>query len=194
MSGSVEDIATMSIVTQPLSLDAFLALPETKPASEFIRGEVTQKPMPQGEHSLLQGELGDRINRVATPSKIARAFPELRCTFGEASIVPDLAVFRWSRIPLNTNGRVANRFLIHPDWAVEILSPTQSQTRVLGNLLHCAQHGTELGWLLDPFENSVLAVFPEQRVQLLRGDDPLPVLREIELSLTVEQVFAWLTL
>lgn len=184
----------MNTVTQPQTLEEFLKLPETKPASEFINGEIIQKPMPQGEHSLLQGELCQAINQVAKPQKIAIAFPELRCTFGGDAIVPDVTVFRWQRIPLRSSGRIANRFEIHPDWSIEILSPDQSQTKVLGKLLHCSQHGTELGWLIDPEEESILAVFPEQRVQLFRGNVQLPILSEIELELTVEQVFSWLTL
>jgi Uma2 family endonuclease len=32
-----------------LSLDEFLLLPETKPASEYIDGQILQKPIPQGE-------------------------------------------------------------------------------------------------------------------------------------------------
>jgi hypothetical protein len=51
-----------------------------------------------------------------------------------------------------------------------------------------------LGWLIDPEEESILVVFPEQRVQLLRGTAQLPILREIGLELTVEQVFGWLKL
>ena len=191
----------MNIATQALTLEEFLKLPETKPASEFIDGEVIQKPMPQGEHSLLQGELCAVINRVAKPQKIALAklsegiaFPELRCTFGGDSIVPDVVVFRWERIPLRPSGRIANRFEIYPDWSIEILSPDQSQTKVLGKLLHCSQHGTELGWLIDPEEESILVVFPEQRVQLLRGTAQLPILSGIALELTVEQVFSWLML
>jgi Uma2 family endonuclease len=177
-----------------LTLEEFLELPETKPASEFIYGEVSQKPMPQGEHSRLQWKLCEAVNQIAEPQKIASAFPELRCTFGGASIVPDVAVFRWERIPRTDAGRVANRFNLYPDWAIEILSPDQSQTKVLGNLLHCSEHGSELGWLLYPAEESILVVFADQRVQLLSGDRPLPVLKDIPLSLTVEQVFSWLSL
>ena len=184
----------MSIATQPLTLEEFLKLPETKPASEFINREIVQKPMPQGEHSLLQGELCEAINRVAKPQKIAIAFPELRCTFGGDAIVPDVAVFRWERIPVRPSGRIANGFEIHPDWSIEILSPDQSQTKVLGKLLHCSQHGTELGWLIDPEEESILVVFPEQRVQLLSGTAQLPSLSGLALELTVEQLFSWLTL
>lgn len=184
----------MSIATQPQTLEEFLKLPETKPASEFINREIVQKPMPQGEHSLIQVELCEAVNQVAKPQKIAIAFPELRCTFGGDSIVPDVVVFRWERIPLRPSGRIANRFEIYPDWSIEILSPDRSQTKVLGKLLHCSQHGTELGWLIDPEEESILVVFLEQRVQLLKGTAQLPILSEIGLKLTVEQVFSWLML
>ncbi len=184
----------MSIATQSLTLEEFLKLPETKPALEFIYGKIVQKPMLQGEHSLLQAELCEAINQVAKTQKIARAFPELRCTFGGESIIPDISVFRWDRIPVETSGRVANRFELHPDWAIEILSPDQSQTKVLGNLLHCSQYGTELGWLIDPNEESILVILSDQRVQLLRGATPLPIINGIALRLTVEQVFSWLML
>ncbi len=184
----------MITAVTPSTLEEFLACPETKPASEFIDGKVSQKPMPQGEHSRLQVKLCEHINQVAEPRSLAYAFPELRCTFGGAAIVPDIAVFRWDRIPRQASGRVANRFNIHPDWAIEILSPDQSQTKVLGNLLHCSEHGTELGWLLYPAEESILIVLPEQRVQLLTGAQVLPVIAGLPLELTVEQVFSWLTL
>jgi len=180
--------------TQPLTLEEFLQLPETKPASEFINGRMTQKPMPQGEHSTLQGELVSRVNAVTKPAQVACAFPELRCVFGGAAIVPDITVFRWQRIPRTPSGRVANRFEIHPDWAIEILSPDQSQTKVLANLLHCVEHGTELSWLLDPDNESVLAIFPGARVKLYQGTEPLPLLKEINLALSAADVFNWLTL
>ncbi|MGL5062718.1 MAG: Uma2 family endonuclease [Microcoleus sp.] len=182
-----------AIVIPKLALEEFLKLPETEPASDFINGEIIQKPMPQGEHSVIQYELCKSINEVAKPRKIAKAFPELRCTFGGESIVPDVAVFRWERIPFLPSGRVANIFEIHPDWSIEILSPNQNQTKVLRKLLHCSRHGTELGWLLDPEEESILAVFPEQKVELYKGATKLPIVNGIDLELTVDDVFSWLS-
>lgn len=184
----------MTTAAQTLTLEEFLKLPETKPALEFINGEIIQKPMPQGKHSVIQFELCEAINQVAKPKKIALAFPELRCTFGGDSTVPDIAVFRWERIPIEPSGQIANRFETHPDWAIEILSPDQRQTKVIGNLLHCSRHGTELGWLIEPEEASILVIFPGQRVELLTGATALPILNGVELELTVEQVFGWLTL
>ena len=179
---------------KPITLEEFLELSETKPASEFIDGQIIQKPMPQGEHSLLQGALCESVNQVAKSQKVAIAFPELRCVFGGRAIVPDIAVFRWERIPRLASGRIANRFEIYPDWAIEILSPEQSYKQVLGKLLHCAKYGTEIGWLIDAEDENILAVDSDRRVIELKDSDRLPVLSGIDLELTVQQVFELLSL
>lgn len=69
-----------------ITLEEFLKLPETKPASEYINGQIIQKTMPQGKHSKLQGKLVTAINEVVETQRIALAFPDLRCTFGGRSM------------------------------------------------------------------------------------------------------------
>lgn len=177
---------------KPTGLEVFLNLPETTPASEFLNGQITQKPMPQGKHSRLQVKLCTAINQVAETPKLAYAFPELRCTFGGASIVPDIAIFRWQRIPRNDSGRVENRFTLHPDWAIEILSPEQRHNKVLANLVHCIDHGTELGWLLDTEDETLLVIFPDRPLKIFQGAQTVPVLEGIDLALTVKEIFEWL--
>jgi Uma2 family endonuclease len=179
---------------KPLTLDEFLKLPETKPASEFIDGQIFQKPMPQGKHSTVQLDLGTNINQALKPQRIARAYSELRCTFGGRSLVPDIAVFTWERIPRDANGEVANTFAIAPDWTIEILSPDQSQTRVVRNILHCLDHGTTMGWLIDPDEKLVFVYFADRRIVLLELESdrlPMPAFAE-SFSLTVGELFSWL--
>ena len=183
----------MSITTdQAITLEEFLKLPETKPASEYINGEIIQKPMPKGKHSRLQLRLCETINNVAEPLHIASAFPELRCSFGSRSIVPDVAVFKWSRIPFDADGEPPNDFLLCPDWTIEILSPEQSSNRIIGNILYCLQHGCQLGWLIDPSDRSILVFLPNQQPALLHSSAHLSVLGELDLMLTVSQVFSWL--
>lgn len=179
-----------------LTLEEFLQLPETKPASEYINGQIIQKPMPQGKHSIIQGELVSAINAIAKTKKIALAFPELRCTFGGRSIVPNVAVFAWERIPVDENGDIANIFPIHPDWTIEILSPEQSQTKVTGNILHCLKQGTKLGWLIVPEEKSVLVYPPGKQPELLQEPEELLPVPDIvsALQLTLGNLFSWLKL
>lgn len=181
--------------TKPLTLDEFLQLAETKPASEFIDGQIIQKPMPQGKHSTVQLDLGADLNLVLKPQRIARAYSELRCTFGGRSTVPDVTVFTWERIPRDANGKVANIFTIPPDWTIEIFSPGQSQTKVVRNILHCLTHGTQMGWLIDPEEELVFVYFADRTIAVFEepGDRiPVPSFAE-SFNLTVGQLFAWLT-
>jgi Uma2 family endonuclease len=181
-------------VAQPklYTLTEFLQLPETEPASEFIHGQIFQKPMPKGKHSRLQLKLCAAINQVTEGTAMALALPELRCTFAERSLVSDIAVFRWDRIPFDTDGEVSNTFEASPDWVIEIQSPGQSQTKLTDKLLFCLQHGTQLGWLIDPEERAVICYTPDGLPSIRRGVDSLPVLAEVEFPLTAEALFGWL--
>ncbi len=184
--------AMATAVPATLTLEEFLKQPETKPASEFIDGRVVQKPMPQGKHSRLQLKICEVVNSVAEASRIALAFPELRCTFGGRSIVPDASVFLWNRIPFDPDGEIPNSFEIAPAWTIEIQSPDQKVTKVISNILHCLRHGGQLGWLIDPEERMVLVFRPGQEPLELINDDRLPVPQFLSLDLTMNQVFRWL--
>jgi Uma2 family endonuclease len=175
-----------------ITLDQFLQLPETKPASEYIDGEITQKPMPKGRHSRLQSKLSNVINQLVEDQKIAYAFTELRCTMNKRSLVPDIAVFQWQNIPFLEDGEVPDSFNIPPDWAIEILSPEQSASKVIGNLLYCLENGSQLGWFLDPSEQSILILLGDRPPIFMEGNNAPPTLAGINLDLTVEQIFSWL--
>ena len=184
----------VQVPSKSLTLEDFLQLPETKPASEYIDGQIIQKPMPQGKHSAIQTELAAAINAATKSRRVARAFSELRCTFGDRSTVPDVSVFAWDRISRDENGEVANVFHLAPDWTIEILSPDQSQTKVTKNILHCLKYETQMGWLIDPDEQSVFVYALSQQLEVFENpDDKLPVPSfASELRLTVESLFAWL--
>jgi len=189
-------LATKNIPS--ITLDRFLTQPETKPASEYINGSIYQKPRQQGQHSRLQLKFCNTVNAVTEDKQIALALPELRCSFGDRSIVPDVAVFRWERLPVNAEGEIENVFPIYPDWVIEILLPEQAPMRVISNILHCLKHGTEMGWLLFPKERSLL-IFQRDRQPIEINSEIhaskkllVPNFLEAELSLTLEQVFSWL--
>jgi Uma2 family endonuclease len=177
-----------------LTLEAFLAMPETEPASEFIDGDIVQKPMPQGKHSAVQSEFVPIVNHKLKPAKIARAFTELRCTFGGRSIVPDVSVWVWDRIATDESGDIANVFSIAPDWTIEILSPDQRHTKVVKNIMHCLHHGAAMGWLIDPDDRTVFIYYPDGKMELF--DEPearLPMPEFVQsIELTVGDVFGWL--
>ncbi|MER3433174.1 MAG: hypothetical protein C4288_07050 [Leptolyngbya sp. ERB_1_1] len=180
---------------KPITLEEFLKLPETKPASEYVNGQIIQKPMPQGKHSTVQRDLTNKIDGILSPERIARAYPELRCTFGERSIVPDITVFTSARIPRDENGKVADAFKLAPDWTIEILSPDQSSTKVIKNILYCIDHQTQMGWLIDPEEEVVFVYFSDRTIRLFDVPDqslPVPSFAS-KVHLTVGELFGWLS-
>ena len=184
-------ISPMSASPAQIALEDFLKLPylEESPAWEYVDGIALQKPMPKTRHSILQKRLLDAVD---DNSDEYTALPELRCTFGGRSVVPDVAVIAWDRIQINEAGEPEDDFTEAPDWTIEILSPDQKVTRVIDNILHCLRYGSKLGWMLDPDDYSILLFSPHQEPEVCRGARQLMVLEGIELGLTVEQVFAWL--
>jgi Uma2 family endonuclease len=182
-------------IARKLTLAEFLQLPETQPASEYVTGKIVQKPMPQGEHSRIQSRLCTEINKIGESQKLALALTEIRCTFVERSIVPDVAVFAWERIPRTETGRLANKFTIAPDWIIEILSPDQSATQVIDNIIFCVRQGTKLGWLIDPKEESVMIFKPNSLPEIKSGEERLPAIAGfVDWHLSPREMFAWLML
>lgn len=182
-----------TVLSKSLTLAEFLAKPETKPAKEFVDGQIYTKPMPQGKHSRLQLKLCNAINSEVEAQQTALAFPELRCTFGGRSLVPDVSVFAWDRIPFDADGEIANSFSLHPNWTIEILSPDQNTTKVIRNILYCLDHGTAMGWLVDPAERLMIVFSPDQQpIVLIDELQPLPTPDFINLDLRLLQVFGWL--
>ena len=176
-----------------LSLAEFLELPETEPASEYINGRIYHKPMPKGRHSTRQVRLSASINQVYLPQQIAHAFTELRCTFGGRSMVPDISVFEWSRLPFNDEGEIEDSFEISPDWVIEILSAEQHDARVIEKIIFCLNHGTKLGWLIDSKARLVIIFKPQQQPEVKQDSDSLPVLDVLaDWQLSAADLFGWL--
>jgi Uma2 family endonuclease len=178
-----------------ITLAEFLQLPETKPAWEFVNNQIVPKPMPKGQHSTIQRQLIIFISMILKQQNTGKVFPELRCTFGDRSIVPDLAIFTEARIPRLVNGKIANTFNLAPDWTIEILSPDQSATKVLKNISYCLEHGSQMGWLIDPESESVFIGESGKLFSLI--DDPaislpFPIFASSS-SLTVGEIFDWLS-
>ncbi|NJM68189.1 MAG: Uma2 family endonuclease [Acaryochloris sp. RU_4_1] len=175
-----------STALHPPTLAEFSQLPnlEESPAWELLNGQVVQKPMPTLHHSRLQKRLVSAIDNTSSPYE---AFPELRCILSQNSIVPDITIVHQTRIPTNNEPLQGV-----PNWLIEILSPDPSTTKLIAKIQISLDEGSQLGWLIDSQEAAIMIFLPDQPLQLLSGDRLLPVLDEISLQLTPNQVFSWL--
>jgi Uma2 family endonuclease len=172
------------------ALEKLLELPNAN-AIESTNGRLVPLPIPQVHRSIIQRQLLFAIDPLLNELDIAQAFPSLHCTFGDRSIIADIAVFEDVNIATDALGNIEDTFAISPDWIVQILPPTRSVTTALKNINYCLAHGTQMGWLIDPIERCVFASGAERTFELI--EDPnmiLPVpLFAAAIELTISQLF-----
>lgn len=172
---------------QRMSLEAFLALPEEKPALEFVDGVVQQKMAAKPVHGAIQSFLVVAINQFARPRRLGIVFSETRFVKDNWSPVPDVSFY--SRDSLTVR-RAPDNFVIAPDLAIEILSPGQTVTDLLKKCLDFLERGARVAVVVSPPDETVLILRPGETLVLLKGssrinlDDVLP-----GIQLTVEELF-----
>lgn len=177
-----------------MTLEQFLALPETKPAREYYGGEVVRKPMPDLPHIRLQTRLWMLIYQLLLAQPLGRVEVEWRCIFGPAghvrALVPDLAFVSNERLPKGDTRR--NRLLrAAPELAVEVLLPNQPAEKFANKLAFYRANGVQLVWVIDPDRETVRVYEPTGDARLfvvgdtLDGGDVLP-----GFSVTLDDLFA----
>lgn len=114
--------------SQTLILEEFLQWSDIDdlPAWEYINGATIQKPMGGSKHSALQKYL----TAIDQTEGTYEAFPELRCTVGDRSVVLNIVVLANAQIPLDEMGEISSTGIsFAPSWVIEILLPDQSQLK-----------------------------------------------------------------
>jgi Uma2 family endonuclease len=162
--------------TVKLTLDGFLALPETKPASEYADGEVIQKPMPQGAHAFIQAFLVSVLLQYLAQMRLGRVGTEWRCVFGlpgnERTVVPDIVYVARDRFPANP-ADLLGIYRGAPTLVVEIMSPDQRAAYFADKVQFYLLHGVLLVWVVDPASRTVRVFAPGQDTRLLTDGDTL---------------------
>ena len=159
---------------QRLTLEQFLALPETKPGSEFIDGEAVQKPRPTIAHGIIQRLLSFVFTLYLQSHPIGEAGPELRCVFGppgaERAPLPDFVFVLTEHMERDT---LDGPHMGPPDLAVEVLSPDDRPGSVAGKIMYYLLNGVRLVWLIDPDARIVQVFTPDRVMRELTEDDTL---------------------
>src|SRR5215208_294445 len=161
----------MTAVQRRLTLEEFLELPEESPALELIDGAVSQKVAPQWLHGWFQSILVMLINQFAGPRHLAWAFPEIHEALGRDSLVPDVGVYRWERIPRTAAGRLTNAPPVPPDVAIEIVSPGQAVAELVDKGRRYLSHGVPIVLVVHPEGETVIRLAADGSLTTLRGDD-----------------------
>ena len=139
------------VTTTKLTLEQFLALPETKPYCEYIDGEAVPKPMANKPHGNLVTRLAARFDTYMDRSG-GSGGPELSVLLRDAVrdrvLLPDMAY--WAP------GRPTGDYpLAPPTLAVEVRSPSQTLEDQRAKCRFYRSHDVDVAWLVDPDSRTV---------------------------------------
>src|SRR5579859_7861364 len=138
------------IATKTPAVEEFLRSGDND-RSEYAQGEKWEKPLPNRDHSSLQLYLGSALLQYGRQSGNGKPFSEWHHRFGPEDdkriYVPDVAFVR------------APRHTQVPDYAdrasdvmIEIVSPSQSSSRLTAKVEFYLQNGAQSVWVVDPEE------------------------------------------
>ncbi len=156
-------------------------MPETRPPSELIDGEVIQKMAPNWSHSRCSIKLGRWLDEYLERTHEGEVHTEYRHLWDaeERVYLPDL------NVTLRGRFTVAMRKLpilpIQPDFAIEILSPDDRTSRVFERAPFYMRAGVRLLWFVDPITVYRPGESPSQ-VQAPAMLSATPVLSSFELD------------
>ncbi|MCP3139668.1 Uma2 family endonuclease [Pyxidicoccus xibeiensis] len=139
---------------RPATYEDLLALPDHV-VGQLIDGELIVMPRPGSPHGIASYALGSRLYGFQDSDEGPGGWwfiaePELH--FGKSVVIPDLAGWRWERMPEAPSGRYET---LAPDWICEVLSPsTSSLDRGRKKDLY-AREGVGHLWLVDPVSRTL---------------------------------------
>ncbi len=143
-----------------------LSLPESL-TGEILNGRLYAQPRPSAKHVLVSSNLGIEIGgpyfrgRGGPGGWWILQEPEVHLALDEQVVVPDVAGWKKSRMPVMPEG---HKFTVVPDWVCEVLSPsTESSDREIKKPLY-ARYGVRYLWLMHP-KNQTLEAY-----KLVKGD------------------------
>lgn len=138
-----------------MTLDEFLALPETKPYTELIDGVPCQKPLGKRRHSRAQWLLQKLLDRHPATSA-GTPWPELGFKFRRTTAgnlrVPDVSYYLPGNIDLDSDEPYPE---VAPDLAAEVRSEGQGLPGLRARLAFLREQGTRCTLLIDPEAHTV---------------------------------------
>jgi Uma2 family endonuclease len=136
--------------------DDIVALPEGK-NGEIIDGELFVSPRPAPQHAQACSRILGDINGLDGPPGGRggggwRILFEPELHFGEDVLVPDLAAWKWERMPRLPK---TPAFELAPDWVCEIVSPSSGKLDRVKKLPVYARVAVAHAWIVDPLQRTL---------------------------------------
>jgi Uma2 family endonuclease len=172
------------IATKTPSVEEFLQSGENE-RSEYAQGEKWEKPLANKMHADIQMSLGSALTQYGRETGNGEPLSGWHHRFGQEDdtriYVPDIAFVRGAK------------FAELPDYAdrasdimIEIVSPSESASRLTAKVEFYLRNGAQSVWVVDPEARHIDVYAPDRPDRAFRGSDTLtdPVLPGFALPLS----------
>ncbi len=158
---------------EPLSLPAMTLeefLESDLEGYEYVKGELIPMPPTSGEHGDISTNIDWYLQVHVRENQLGRVYlPDTGFRIGERVLIPDIAFLSNARLPEERR----KAFEIPPDLAVEVVSPSDAQFRIVQKVLNYLDAGTQLVWVIEPVAKTVTVYRSETDITLLTREDTL---------------------
>lgn len=137
---------------------------------EYVNGELVPMAPPSREHGEISVNVIRYLDAHVYQNKLGRLYTaETTFQIGERTAKPDVAFVSTDRL----TGDKTKGFSIPPDLAIEVVSPSDVQSRIAEKALAYLDAGTCLVWVIEPVSKTVTVYRSEKNIEMLTRDDTL---------------------
>ena len=137
---------------------------------EYVKGKLIPMAPPTMEHGEISMNLSFLLSLHVRENQLGRLYPaDTDFKLGDRLVKPDIAFVSTARLP--ENRRQASP--VPPDLAVEVVSPTDIQYRVVEKAFAYLNAGTRLVWIVEPVGKTVTVYRSETDIKMLTCADTL---------------------
>ena len=158
----------MRVIPTTMTLEEFLE--HDIEGYEYANGELVPMAPPSREHGEISVNVIHYLYSHVYQNKLGRLYTaETTFQVGERTAKPDVAFVATAQL----TGDKTKGFSIPPDLAVEVVSPSDVQSRIAEKVLAYLNAGTRLVWVLEPVTKTVTIYRSERDIEMLTRDDTL---------------------
>jgi len=137
---------------------------------EYIKGELVQMPDASRRHGEVNMNIIHHLYSYVRQHKLGRMYPaETSFKVGERILKPDVAFVSTGRL----TGAYDKGLPIPPDLAIEVVSPSDIQSRILDKVRAYLDAGTRCVWVVEPTLKTVTVYKSETDIKTLTREDTL---------------------
>ena len=156
---------------------------------EYVKGELLPMSPATRIHSKISVNVIRYLDQHARENQLGEVHVEATFQVGDRALKPDVAFVSTSQLDGDEN----TGFPIPPDLAIEVVSLTDAQSRVVDKAFAYLDAGTCLVWVLEPRSQTVTVYRSESDIGLLTREDTLTGEDVVPgFACPVSQLFEWL--